>query len=179
VREDIHHELDPRERVRRIGSLQIAATLEVRIAAPLLPVFDFVVAEDVLPKVLTGYGLLPAVVRTSGNTGPWDQPGSVRTVHLAEGSTAREQVTAYERPTCFAYRMSHYTFAPRYIANFAEWQWWFEDDGGATPVRWTYTFHAKNWLASIPLALFVRMQWVGYMRTCIRNVQHQFRGREP
>ena len=41
----------------------------------------FVTAEDVLPKVLTGYGLLPAVVRTSGNTGPWDHPQSVRTVH--------------------------------------------------------------------------------------------------
>ena len=89
--------------VRRIGSVQFAATLEARIAAPLLSVFDFIVAEDVLPKVLTGYGLLPAVVRSSGNTGPWDQPGSARTVHLADGSTAREQVTAYERPVYFAY----------------------------------------------------------------------------
>jgi len=87
-----------REGVRRIGTVQIAATLEARIAAAALLVFDFVAAEEVLPKVLTGYGLLPAVVRTSGNTGPWDQPGSARTVHLADGSTAREQVTAYERP---------------------------------------------------------------------------------
>jgi hypothetical protein len=57
-----------REGVRRIGSVQIAVTLEAHIAAVSLPVFDFVAAEDVLPKVLTGYGLLPAVVRTAGNT---------------------------------------------------------------------------------------------------------------
>ena len=87
-----------RKSVRRIGSTLIAATLDVYIAAAEAPVFDFVAAEDVLPKVLTGYGLLPGVVRTSGNTGPWDQPGSVRTVHLADGNTAREQVTAYEQP---------------------------------------------------------------------------------
>jgi hypothetical protein len=167
-----------REKVRRIGSQQIAATLEARIAAQAQPVFDFVAAEDVLPKVLTGYGLLPAVVRTSDNTGPWDQLGSARTVHLADGTTAREQVTGYERPRYFAYRTSDYTFALRYLANSAHGQWWFENDGGKTQLRWTYTFHAKNRLASIPLVLFVRTQWVGYMRTCIRNVQHQFESRE-
>ena len=42
-----------REGGRRIGSVQIAATLEARIAAAALPVFDSVAAEDVLPKVLT------------------------------------------------------------------------------------------------------------------------------
>ncbi len=67
-----------------------------------------------------------------------------------------------------------YTFALRYLANFAEGRWWFETDGPGTHLRWTYTFHAKNWLASIPLAPFVRCQWVGYMRTCVRNVQNQF-----
>lgn len=164
-----------RKSVRRIGSTLIAATLDVHIAAAEAPVFDFVAAEDVLPKVLTGYGLLPGVVRTSGNTGPWDQPGSARTVHLADGNTAREQVTAYEQPVYFAYRTSDYTFALRYLANSAEGQWWFKKDGSGTQVRWTYTFRAKNWLASIPLALFVQTQWVGYMRICLRNVERQFR----
>lgn len=41
-----------RKLVRRIGSTQVA--LEVYIAAAALPVFDFVAAEDVLPKILTG-----------------------------------------------------------------------------------------------------------------------------
>lgn len=165
-----------RKSVRRIGSTLVAATLEVHIAAAEASVFGFVAAEDVLPKVLTGYGLLPGVVRTSGNTGPWDQPGSARTVHLADGNTAREQVTAYEQHVYFAYRTSDYTFALRYLANSAEGQWWFKKDGSGTQVRWTYTFRAKNWLASIPLALFVQTQWVGYMHTCLRNVERQFRG---
>jgi hypothetical protein len=84
--------------------LTFEATMEIDVAAAIEVVFDFVSAEDVLPKVLTGCGLLPPVERTSGNTGPWDRPGSSRTVHLADGNTAREEVTAYARPTYFAYR---------------------------------------------------------------------------
>lgn len=160
--------------VGRVGKTEISATVEVAILASREAVFDFVTVEDVLPKVLTGYGLLPAVLRTSGNTGPWDRPGSARMVHLADGTTAREEVTAYERPRYFAYRTSDYTFALRYIAKFAEGQWWFEDDANGTRVRWTYTFHGKGRLRSILLALFVKTQWVGYMRTCIRNVQNHF-----
>ena len=117
------------------------------------------------------FALLPAVVGTSGNTGQWDRPGSVRTVHLADVTTAREEVTDYESGRYFAYRTSDYTFALRHLAAFAEGQWWFKPDANGTAVRWTYTFQAKNWLTSILLRLFVRTQWVGYMRTCIVHVQ--------
>lgn len=157
--------------VKRFADGSIAATLEVIIPARLEPTFDFVVAENVLPKVLTGYQLLPAVVRTSDNTGPWDRPGTVRTVHLADGTTAREQVTAYEAPRYFAYRTSDYTFALRYLATHAEGQWWFEERNNGTKVRWTYTFHPRNWFSAALLAMFVRTQWVGLMRTCIMNLQ--------
>jgi hypothetical protein len=88
-----------------------------------------------------------------------------------EGSTARGQVTAYQRIVYFAYRTSDYTFALRYVANTAEGQWWFENGGSGTQVRWTDTFRAKNWQASVPLALFVRMQWVGYIAMCSRYLQ--------
>ena len=36
--------------------LTVEATMEIDVAAAIEPVFDFVSAEDVLPKVLTGYG---------------------------------------------------------------------------------------------------------------------------
>jgi hypothetical protein len=59
--------------------------MEIDVAAAIEPVFDFVSAEDALPKALTGYGLMPPVQMTSGITGPRDGPGSSRTVHLADG----------------------------------------------------------------------------------------------
>jgi Polyketide cyclase / dehydrase and lipid transport len=153
---------------------KVAATFKTDVASSVEEVFDFVAAEDVLPKVLTGYGLLPAVVRTSGNTGPWDKPGSSRTVHLADKTTSREEVTDYDRPRYFAYRTSDYTFALKYLATSAEGQWWFEERQGQTHVRWTYTFAARGPLTSILLLLFVKSQWSGYMRVCLENTRSHF-----
>ena len=134
-----------------------AATLMFSVGAKIVPVFDFIVPEDVLPKVLTGYGLLPGVVRTSGNTGPWDSPGSSRTVHLADGTTARETVTAYARPRHFSYRTDQYTFALRHFANSAVGEWWFDELLDRTHVKWTYTFNSKGILTVPILKLFVRL----------------------
>ena len=159
--------------IKKTGK-KVAATLEIDIKAPVEAIFDFVAAEDVLPKVLTGYGLLPAVVRTSGNTGAWDKPGSSRTVHLADNSTSREQVTDYKRPGYFAYRTSDYTFALRHLATSAEGQWWFEERQGQTHIRWTYTFTAKGAVTAILLLLFVKSQWTGYMRVCLDNTRRHF-----
>lgn len=148
---------------------KITSTVETLIHAKIEDVFDFEVGEDVLPKVLTGYGLIPAVVATSGNTGPWNTPGSARTVHLKGGDTAREEVTDWLRPSYFAYRTSDFTFALKYLATEARGQWWFEDRDGRTHVRWTYTFTPKGRIRGLLLRMFARTQWAGLMRLCMRN----------
>lgn len=152
----------------------IVVTLETRIAAERSRVFDFIAAEGVLPEVLTGYGPLPAVVSTSGNTGPWDTPGSSRIVHLKDRSTAREEVTGYDRPAFFSYKSSENTFALRYLATGATGHWLFTADGAGTNVRWTYTFKAKGWLTSLALQVFARFLWSGYMRVCLDNTRRHF-----
>ena len=77
---------------------EVSITRRAVISGSPEAVFAFITAEDVLPKVLTGYGPLPAVVRTSGHTGNWDIPGSARVVHLADGTSVREQLTHYVSP---------------------------------------------------------------------------------
>ena len=150
-------------------SQKIVTTIEAVIDARIEDVFDFEVAEDVLPKVLTGYGLIPPIVGTSGNTAPWDQPGAVRIVHLKGGATAREQVTDWVRPTYFAYCSTDFTFSLKHLATKAEGQWWFEERDGRTHVRWTYTFTAKGPVSAVLLQLFARTQWAGLMRRCMQN----------
>jgi hypothetical protein len=56
------------------GKLRLAATFEIHIGAPAGPVLRLCCREGVLPEVLTGYGLVAEVVRTSGNTAR-DKPG--------------------------------------------------------------------------------------------------------
>lgn len=150
-------------------SYRITASIDAVIDARIEDVFDFEVAEDVLPKVLTGYGLIPPIVGTSGNTAPWDQPGAVRTVHLKGGATAREEVTDWVRPSYFAYRSTDFTFSLKHLATKAEGQWWFEERDGRTHVRWTYTFTAKGPISAVLLQVFARTQWAGLMRRCMQN----------
>ncbi len=158
----------------------ISVTLDTRIEAENRVVFDFIAGEGVLPVVLTGYSpFLPAVVGTSGNTGPWNLPGASRLVHLKDGSTAVEEVTGYNRPDFFSYKSSKFTFALKYLATGAAGQWWFTEDGAATKVRWTYTFKAKNWLGAMILPIFTRFLWSGYMRVCFFNTQTHFANQAP
>lgn len=157
--------------------LTVAVTRDAFIAHGIRDVFDFVAAEDVLAKILTGYGLVPGVAFTSDISGPWDQPGSHRVVHLADGSTVDEGITHYDRPSYFAYRVSNPSFALKHLMTGATGQFWFEGADGGTKVRWTYTFRAKNRLAKLPLTLFVRSQWKGYMDVCMTNIVAHFAAR--
>lgn len=151
---------------------EVAITRTAVVPAPPEQVFAFVAAEDVLPKVLTGYGPLPAVVRTSGHTGPWDVPGSARVVHLADGTTAREQVTRHGAPDDFAYRVWDFgNPIVRGLAREARGEWRFEPVAGGTRITWTYTFAAHNAVAALPLSGITRLLWRGYMDVCLENTR--------
>jgi hypothetical protein len=111
------------------------------------------------------------VVKTSGQSGTWDTPGSNRTVHLADGNTAFEEVMVCERPSYFAYRVSKFTNAIRFLADEATGQWWFEEKGSKTDVKWTYTFHAHNALTALLLFPIVQLFWNGYMRVGMKTTK--------
>lgn len=128
--------------------------------------FDTVVAEDVLPKVLHRWGPIPAVVGTRDLTGPWTTPGSERTVVLDDGSSARERLTLWERPERFEYVVDRFTSPLGRLVDHATGAWDFDDRGTASSFRWTYSFHPRSFAASLPLQLVVRTAWARYMAQC-------------
>jgi hypothetical protein len=130
-----------------------------------------------LPDILTGWGPIPAVTATSGQTGPWDEPGSERTVHLADGSTARERVTECRTPEYFAYVVAGFTNPIRLLACEGRGQWWFDaaGDGAATHIRWTYTFEARSRAAGLLLAPIVHTAWRRFMRVGLARLVDQAR----
>ena len=129
-------------------------------------VFDFVVAEDVLPRILRRWGPIPAVAGTSGLTGPWNTPGSERTILLADGSTARERVLAWERPRRFEYRVDGFTSPLGRLADHATGYWEFTETARGSSFRWTYAFEARGRLVAPLLSMFVRTAWARYMGQC-------------
>jgi hypothetical protein len=128
--------------------------------------FDTVVAEDVLPKVLRRWGPIPGVVGTRDLTGPWTTPGSKRTVVLEDGSTARERLQVWQRPERFEYVVDRFTSPLGRLVDHATGAWEFEDRGTTWSFRWTYSFQPRSFAASLPLQLLVRTAWARYMAQC-------------
>ncbi len=123
-------------------------------------------AEDVLPKVLHRWGPVPGVAGTRDLTGPWDTPGSERTVLLADGSTARERVLRWERPSRFAYRVDRLTSPLGHFVQYAVGDWEFSATDQGSAFRWTYTFYPSGRVPALVLTPMVAAFWAGYMRAC-------------
>ena len=142
---------------------------EIVIDVPPPALFDLFIPVD-LPRILLGWGPLPAVVSTKDQTGPWDRPGSSRTVCLADGSTAQEEVVACERPSLFRYRVAGFT-NPLIgaLASGATGEWRFSPAGPGTRVIWSYDYTARNALTALPLALIVAFLWRPWMQVGLRE----------
>jgi len=148
----------------------VATTVSVRVAAAREPLFDWFIPIE-LPRILTGFGPVPAVVATSEQSGPWDVPGSRRTVHLADGSTAHERVTSCERPAGFGYTVDGFSGPVRHLAREGRGAWTFTAAGAAeTDVRWTYTFEARSRAAALVLTPVVKLAWRGFMRRALERL---------
>lgn len=141
-------------------------TVSRRASVGIERLFDSVVAEDVLPKVLHRWGPIPGVVGTRDLTGPWTTPGSERTVVLEDGSTARERLVLWERPRRFEYLVDRFTSPLGRFVDHATGAWEFTDHGTESSFRWTYAFDARNRAARFPLQLVVRTAWARYMAQC-------------
>jgi hypothetical protein len=144
----------------------VPVTVEAVAKASVELTFDAIVPIE-LPKMFLGYGPLPAVTGTRDLTGEWDHVGATRTVDLADGSSAREEITAYERPRYFAYRLSGFTGSLRALVNDVRGEFWFSAaNDGRTEIRWRYAFEPRRLRRPI-VALVLARLWRAYARKAI------------
>jgi hypothetical protein len=129
-------------------------------------IFDVVVAEDVLPKVLHRWGPVPGVTGTAEVTGSWDTPGSERTVLLEDGSTAHEQVLTWERPERFEYRVGRLSNPLGRLIDHALGSWEFSATERGSRFVWTYSFTSTRRLSAALLRPFTATAWARYMGQC-------------
>ncbi|MEJ2717155.1 MAG: SRPBCC family protein [Deltaproteobacteria bacterium] len=144
------------------------------IAAAVDIVFRHIVPID-LTTIFTGYGPLPAVVDTQDQSGGWDAPGQTRTVHLSDGSTAKEHLIAYDRPNSFEYIVSDFSGSLGHLAKEARGHWGFSQHGEEAPtiVVWKYTFYARSRIAYPVLWFIATFLWRGYMQKALHIAQQQ------
>jgi hypothetical protein len=124
--------------------------------------FDAIVPIE-LPRIFRGFGPLPAVRSTRDQSGDWDHAGASRVVELSDATEVGEQITAYERPRYFAYRVGPFEAGPlRRLVVDATGEWRFSACGGgsATAIEWTYTFRPRPFARPV-VALIARL-WHAY-----------------
>ena len=68
-------------------------------------VFEYVLPVD-LSTVIKRWGPLPGVKGTRDQSGTWDHVGATRTVLLEDGSSGKEELTAYNPPHHFGYTLT-------------------------------------------------------------------------
>lgn len=145
----------------------VPVTVEAIARRPRAATFDVVVPID-LTSVFHAYGPLPAVTGVRDQTGDWDRAGVTRTVELADGSTAAEELTTVDRPDYFAYRITFDSTLGR-LVHCARGEWWFESEGETTRLRWRYTFEPKRFTRPV-VALAIAPLWRRYAERGIARV---------
>jgi len=122
-----------------------------------------------LPQAFVGYGPLPAVTGIADGAAAWQSVGQHRTLMLADGSTAREELTEFTVPRAYAYRVTDYSSVLRFVVNHAQARWEFEPIGKQQcRIRWHYAYYPRNWLAAPLVWIIVRTLWTAYMRRSLR-----------
>jgi len=150
---------------------EVATTVVSAIAAPRTPFYAWLVPGVFyreLETVLRDAAFLPGVAKTTDTTGPWDRVGSTRIVHLTDGNTVRETVTAATAPDYFAYRLTEFSNPLiRSLVKEARGQWWFTDSGPGLRAKWTYTAESRNPLGMVLLYPVIKILWNRYMQAAM------------
>jgi hypothetical protein len=167
------------------GAPCVSTTVEISVRAPIDHVFAFVVAEDVLPRVLKRFGPVPAVVGTRILSGPWERVGALREVHTADGGRLHERITHFNPPrpdrpgpATFAYRIFDFQNQLRRLAWQGVGYWIFEarttkDGRPETHLRWTYSFQPRSAAGEVALRGIIPTFYRGYMKQCLVEIQRQ------
>jgi hypothetical protein len=153
----------------------ISSMVSAKVNVSAIEAFCHVVPVD-LTSIFKGYGLLPAVISTSAQTGDWDAVGQTKTVHLSDGSNVREMITEYQKPDYFAYIVSNFSGSLGYLITSATGEWWFESGDSLssdTVIRWSYTFIPKSLIAVPILWIVNKFLWAGYMQSVMSNLKFQ------
>lgn len=123
-----------------------------------------------LPELFSRwYGVIPPIKEVCGQTGSWGTPGQTRTVVLAGGGSAQEELTGVDPPRSFSYTLSGIRGPLALLASSVEGKWSFVPAGDGTNVIWQWTIHARSGLSAPLLPVFGRI-WRGYARGALERL---------
>jgi hypothetical protein len=116
------------------------------------------------------YGPIPPIRRTTQD-GEWDSVGQVRTVHLADGGSMREELKTVDPPREFTYQLTDVTGPMKPLAESVDGTWHFDPRGTGCQITWTWVIHPRSAIVGrLVLPVFARL-WNGYARRALDNLE--------
>jgi hypothetical protein len=132
-------------------------------------VYDFIVAEDVVLKLIKGR---PALEGYDIVTGPWDHAGAARWLNMEGGFRARESINSLVRPYLFEYQLEDFSSPDlREITDLAAAHWTFMPVGPRTHIKWYYAWRVRKPEHMEALYEFVANTWRGWMTTAFAETK--------
>ncbi len=121
------------------------------------------------------YGPIPPVREVRDQTGDWDRAGQTRTVVLTGAGTMFEELTGYDPPNAFDYRLTRITGPLAPLISRVDADWRFQPAGTGTRVSWRWTIVPKTALAAPLLPVLGRL-WRGYAEQTLKELSDQLVG---
>jgi hypothetical protein len=151
--------------------MHLDVELELTVNRSPEQVFDLVGDYRNFPRTIAQTALVPGVTRAEPLPGAASGVGSRRRLHMTDGSTMDEEVTAFERPREHSYRWLNSPPMPsRLIVSGARGSWRFLPDPRGTRIAWSYRFELSSPLV-YPLALPLVAAFRDWMKKSLVRVQ--------
>lgn len=123
-----------------------------------------------LPEIFgRWYGPIPPIKEVRDQTGEWDAAGRTRTIVLAGGGAAREELISVEPPRSFGYRLTDIRGPMALLVDSVTGEWTFTPAGGGTEITWRWAIYPKSTLTAPTLPLFGAL-WKRYARRALRDL---------
>ncbi len=130
-------------------AMVVSNTESIVVAGPRVEVFEAAFAPEQMPKLLRGWGPVPAVERAELLDGGELAPGKVRRIHNSDGSSLDEEILVHDPPRAHGYRLcGQFRGIAKLLVREGRGDWTFtEIDATHTQVTWRYAFTLTSVLA--------------------------------
>jgi hypothetical protein len=154
--------------------MSIKIITSTTINKPIKEVFDYVAPVD-LSHIFKRYKYLPAVIR-SNEKERWIKSGLTRTVFFEDGNIAYEELLVVRNPEYFAYKVSNFTSALRFLIVQINGNWQFSTlENGSTFIIWEYELIPKNNLTSWFITTFLYKDISKLLQNAIDIISHDLK----
>ncbi|MEZ2226962.1 MAG: SRPBCC family protein [Microcoleus sp.] len=144
----------------------------VEIAASPEVVFDFVTSLSNLPKVVRGFGLIPAIMKAEMADSGEMREGGVRRIENSDGSVIDEEIISFKKPERQTYRLVRgFKFPISLLIESGGGDWKFTATPKGTRIDWEFYFMLTSPVFYPVGFLLVQVFMQKAMQQCLDNIQ--------